>query len=417
MAGNQLGKTLSGGMEMSMHLTGKYPDWWEGHRFDHPIRAWASGNSSETTRDNPQRVLLGDSPEQWGTGSLPASCILDVKRAKGVSDAADIVTVRHSSGGISTLKFKTYDQGREKWQGVPIHVVWFDEEPPADVYSEGVTRTNATQGITYITATPLMGMTHVVRLFYPEVNDEAKSLVMMTIYDAGHFTEKQIEEIIAKTPAHEVESRTKGKPMLGEGLIFPVPHSELSVEPFDIPSHWSRIIGLDFGWDHPTAGSLCAWDRDTDCFYVTASYKQSREVIAIHSAALKSWGDYPVAWPHDGYKHDHSSGDQISMLYRQHGLKMLPEHATNIGGGFGVEAPVQEMLEAMLTGKFKIFSHNQILFDEMGQYHRKNGQIVKLYDDVISSVRYAWMMRRYSKVKMNKPMPSTTGMDYQPFLN
>ena len=60
MAGNQLGKTLSGGMEMAMHLTGNYPEWWQGHRCDHPIRAWAAGNSSETTLDNPQRVLLGD---------------------------------------------------------------------------------------------------------------------------------------------------------------------------------------------------------------------------------------------------------------------------------------------------------------------------------------------------------------------
>tara|TARA_R110000851_G_scaffold38979_1_gene99592 strand:+ start:614 stop:1867 length:1254 start_codon:yes stop_codon:yes gene_type:complete len=417
MAGNQLGKTLSGGMEMAMHLTGNYPDWWEGHRFTHPIRAWASGNSSETTRDNPQRVLLGDSPEQWGTGSLPASSVLEVKRAKGVSDSADIVTVRHSSGGVSTLKFKTYDQGREKWQGVPVHVVWFDEEPPADVYSEGVTRTNATQGITYITATPLMGMTHVVRLFYPEVSDEAKSLVTMTIYDAGHYTPKQIEEIIAKTPLHEVEARTQGKPMLGEGLIFPVPESELVVDPFEIPSHWSRIIGVDFGWDHPTAACLCAWDRDDDAFYITAAYKQRREVIAIHAAALKVWGNYPVAWPHDGYKHDQSSGDQIATIYRNHGLKMLPEHATNISGGFGVEAPVQEMLEAMLTGKFKIFSHCKPLLDEIGQYHRKSGKIVKLYDDVISSARYAWMMKRYAKTETKRLMVESTGLDYNPLMN
>ena len=417
MAGNQLGKTLSGGMEMAMHLTGNYPDWWQGRRFEHPIRAWAAGNSSETTRDNPQRVLLGDAPEIWGTGSLPASSIVEVKRAKGVSDAADIISVRHSTGGISTLKFKTYDQGREKWQGVPVHVVWFDEEPPADVYSEGVPRTNATQGIAYITATPLMGMTHVVRLFYPEPVDEAKSLVTMTIHDAGHYTQAQIDEIIAKTPPHEVEARTQGKPMLGEGLIFPVPHSEIMVDPFEIPTHWARIIGMDFGWDHPTAGALCAWDRDSDCFYVTATYKQRREVIAIHAAAINGWGKYPVAWPHDGYKHDQTSGEQIAMLYRNHGLRMLPEHATNVSGGIGTEAPVQEMLEAMITGKFKIFSHCQALLDELGQYHRKAGKIVKIYDDVISSVRYAWMMRRFANTSSKKIMPTETGIDYNPLYH
>jgi hypothetical protein len=295
--------------------------------------------------------------------------------------------------------------------------VWFDEEPPSDVYSEGVTRTNATQGITYITATPLMGMTHVVRLFYPEPVDEAKSLTTMTIYDAGHYTPKQIEEIIAKTPAHEVEARTQGKPMLGEGLIFPVPHSEITVDPFEIPAHWPRIVGMDFGWDHPTAAAFCAWDRDADCFYVSSTYRQNREVIAIHAAAIKAWGSYPVAWPHDGYKHDQSSGDQLAMLYRTHGLRMLPEHATNLSGGFGIEAPVQEMLEAMLTGKFKIFAHNKILFDELSQYHRKAGKIVKIYDDVISSVRYAFMMRRFAAVKMSKIRPIETGLDYNPLLH
>ena len=105
------------------------------------------------------------------------------------------------------------------------------------------------------------------------------------------------------------------------------------------------------------------------------------------------------------------------MLYRQHGLKMLPEHATNISGGFGVEAPVQEMLEAMLTGRFKVFSTAQPFLDELGQYHRKAGKIVKLYDDVISSVRYAWMMRRFSSERMKKIRPSQTGMDYNPIFH
>jgi phage terminase large subunit-like protein len=402
-------------MELAIHATGNYPEWWQGHRFDRAIRSWAAGNSSETTRDNPQRQLLGYTPELWGTGSLPASSIIDVKRAKGVTDAADLITVRHRTGGISTIKFKSYDQGREKWQGVPIDLVWFDEEPPIDIYTEGTTRTNATQGIAYITATPLLGMTEVVRMFYPEPVDRMKGLITMTIYDAGHYTPEQIQEIIDKTPLHEVEARTKGKPMLGEGLVFPIAQSEISVEPFEIPGHWARIIGLDFGWDHPTAAVSAAWDKDADTFYITAAYKQSREVIPIHTSAIKPWGPYPVAWPHDGYKHDSSSGEQIATIYRQHGLKMLPEHATNLVGGFGVEAPVQEILEAMLAGRFKIFSHLGVLFDELTQYHRKNGQIVKLYDDTISAMRYAWMMRRYAKVALRKPAAKVIGMDYSPF--
>src|SRR5262245_10705883 len=40
MAGNQLGKTLAGGFEAAMHATGRYPDWWQGKRFDRPVNAW-----------------------------------------------------------------------------------------------------------------------------------------------------------------------------------------------------------------------------------------------------------------------------------------------------------------------------------------------------------------------------------------
>lgn len=414
MAGNQLGKTVAGGFEMAIHATGLYPDWWEGRRFDHPVRCWAAGNSSETTRDNPQRVLLGDTPEVWGEGAIPASKIVDVKRAKGVSDAADIILVRHTSGGVSTIKMKSYDQGREKWQGVPIHVMWFDEEPPKDIYGEGTTRTNATNGISYITATPLMGMTEVVRMFYPEPVDDYKYLQLMTIYDAEHYSPEQIEEIIAKTPPHEVEARTLGKPLLGEGLIFPVGREQISVEPFPIPPHWVHIIGIDFGWDHPTAAAHCVWDKDSDCFYVTAIHKASRQVIPIHAAHIRAWGKHPVAWPHDGYKHDNMSGVQVADQYRQHGLLMLPEHATNIQGGYGVEAPIQEMLEAMLSDRLKVFSHLEVLFSEMEQYHRKAGRVNAVYDDAISAVRYAWMMRRMARPEQKLVLPESYGEDYDP---
>lgn len=415
MAGNQLGKTVAGGAEMAFHLTGHYPDWWPGKRFDHPVRAWAAGNSSETTRDNPQRVLMGDTPDQWGQGYIPKSAILDIKRAKGVSDAVDICIVKHKSGGSSFVKFKSYDQGREKWQGVPVHVVWFDEEPPKDIYSEGTTRTNATHGISYITATPLLGMTEVVRMFYPTPADSSKALTNMTIYDAKHYSQEQIDEIIAKTPPHELDARISGKPMLGQGLVFPVARAILSVDSFPIPNHWKRIIGLDFGWDHPTAAANCAWDVDNDIFYVVGIYKESRQVIPVNAAAIRGWGPHPIAWPHDGFKHDMSSGQQIRDQYAQCNLLMLPEHATNAAGGYGVEAPIQEMLEAMLEGRFKVFSHLTPLFDEMEQYHRKDGKIVAAFDDAISATRYAWMMRRFARPFERKRMKLTRNDDYSPF--
>jgi phage terminase large subunit-like protein len=167
MAGNQLGKTLAGGFECAMHLTGRYPDWWTGRRYDRAVRLWAASVTGESTRDNPQRILLGPPAirDHWGTGAIPGDAIANTALGRNLADAVDNIVVRHACGGLSVLAFKAYGMGREKWQGETLDGVWFDEEPPLDVYMEGLTRTNATGGFTMVTFTPLLGVSGVVRLF------------------------------------------------------------------------------------------------------------------------------------------------------------------------------------------------------------------------------------------------------------
>jgi phage terminase large subunit-like protein len=170
MAGNQLGKTYCGGAEVSYHLTGNYPDWWPGRKFTRPIRAWAGSETWDVTRDGVQRILIGEPKDEgaFGTGLIPHKALTDWTRRQGAPDALDSVLVRHKNGGQSTLGFKSYDQGRTKWQADTLDIVWFDEEPPADIYTEGLTRTNATGGMVYLTFTPLMGMSDVVHQFIEE---------------------------------------------------------------------------------------------------------------------------------------------------------------------------------------------------------------------------------------------------------
>jgi len=167
MASNRFGKTECGAAEMAVHLTGQYPDWWLGKRFGAPVRAWAAGVTNDTTRDVVQAKLLGPPSrrEEWGTGYIPGATIGDVATARGVADACDTVSIRHRTGGFSTLGFKSYERGREKWQGAGLEVLWLDEEPPMDIYIEGLTRTNETGGIVYMTFTPLLGMSDVVHRF------------------------------------------------------------------------------------------------------------------------------------------------------------------------------------------------------------------------------------------------------------
>jgi len=129
IAGNQLGKTLAGSFELAMHLTGRYPDWWRGRRFDTPGRYWAAGETRLSTRDTVQKLLLGEpeKPEALGTGAIPGDAILATHRATSVANAIDAVTVAHVAGGASTLLFKAYEQGRGKWQGDTLQGVWFDQ--------------------------------------------------------------------------------------------------------------------------------------------------------------------------------------------------------------------------------------------------------------------------------------------------
>jgi len=232
----------------------------------------------------------------------------------------------------------------------------------------------------------------------PQIS-ESKYLVMAGWDDVPHLTATTKRELRASTPVHLRDARSKGIPTLGSGAIFPVDEESIKVSPFQIPNFWPRINGLDFGWDHPTAVAGCAWDRDNDVFYVTHGYKKSEAIPAIVSAAVKPWGAWvPVAWPHDGLQHDKGSGEQLARQYKSAGLNMLPERATFEDGTNGVEAGLMDMLERMETGRLKVFSTVPEWFDEFRLYHRKDGKVIKEFDDLISASRYGLMMKRYAKV-------------------
>lgn len=418
IAGNQLGKTVAGSFEAAMHLTGRYPDWWDGVRFESATTGWAGSLTSQGTRDTVQRLLLGR-PGEWGTGAIPADSIVEVKRSThGVSDSVDTVTVRHVDGGISRLTFKTYDQGRERWQGETLNFVWFDEEPPEDIYFEGLTRTNATAGIVWVTFTPLLGMSSVVKRFLVD-KAPGTQVTTMTIHDAEHYTKEQRDAIMAGYPAHEREARSMGIPTLGSGRIFPIAEEVLRETAIDIPPHWPRLVGLDFGWDHPTAAVWGAWDRDSDVVHVYDGYRVREATPLIHASAIKSRGEWiPVAWPHDGLQHDKGSGEQLAQQYKKYGANMLKEKATHPpkpgepegSGGNGVEAGLLDMLDRMQTGRLKVAAHLHDWWEEFRLYHRKDGKVVKEGDDLLSATRYMLMMLRHSALPVKKSQTIRTSV-------
>lgn len=397
MAGNQLGKTLSAAAETAMHATGLYPDWWDGIRFHHATRGWAASVNAELAVNGAQRLLYGPITAP-GTGMIPKDRIVDKKMARGVPNAIESLTVMHVSGDLSEIKFKGYSDGRESWQAETLDYIWFDEEPPMDVYMEGITRTNNTGGVVYLTFTPLLGLSEVVMRFRGDHQD--RKMVNMTIDDVGHYTADEKRKIIAQYLPHELDARTKGLPMLGEGMIFAIAEEMVAERTLvEIPDHWKQLVGLDFGWAHPTAAVRIAYDTENDCVHVISAYRQSKETPVIHAAAIKPWGLWiPVAWPRDGLQTDKGSGEQLAAIYRKEGLSLLTEFAQFPDKrGVGLEAGLLEMLQRMRTGRLKVDVNLDKWWDEFRMYHRKDGKIVDVHDDLICATRYAIMMLRYAR--------------------
>lgn len=397
MAGNQLGKTYAAGCETACHLTGLYPEWWEGKKFERATRGWAGSKNADVARDGAQRILLGPT-NALGTGTIPKDRILEIKKARGVPDAVESVLVKHTSGDQSLLVFKGYLDGREAWQAETLDFVWFDEEPPEDIYSEGLTRTNNTRGIAYLTFTPLMGMTKVVLRFWNK--EPGTILVMMTIDDVGHYSDEERAEIVRAYLPHERDARSKGIPTFGSGKVFTTDEDFLLEPPLvEIPDHWPQIIGLDFGWDHPTAASRIVIDPENDIYHLASAYRQRQQTPVIHASAIKKWGNWiPVAWPKDGLQTDKGSGLQLAQIYRDEGLAMLSEYAQFPDKrGNGVEAGLIEMQQRMDDGRFKVSNQLRDWIDEYRMYHRIDGKINAVNEDLICSTRYAVMMARYAQ--------------------
>src|SRR5574340_39067 len=409
MAGNQIGKTYCAAMETAMHLTGRYPDWWKGHRFLRPVEILVGSNTNETARDICQRELFGDPTDErrLGTGTIPIDCIGKVTRNAGVPNAIDSAIVKHVSGGNSKVHIRAYEQGFKKFMGIRFDVGWCDEEPPIEIWSQFLRATFARpHAILYLTFTPEEGMTQVVSQFTNDLKP-GQALITATWDDAKHMTEEVKQQRLAALPAHEREMRSKGVPLMGAGLVFPVSDEQIIVEPFEIPRHWRRIVGIDFGWDHPFGAAQLAWDLDSDVVYVISDYREAKAIPAIHAAAISKWGDWiPVAWPHDGLNAEKRTGSALIQAYRDEKINVLPWKATNPPGpgqkegegGNSVEAPLMDMLSRMETGRWKVFSTCKHSLEEKRMYHRdNNGKLVKLADDVISASCYAYMMRRHAR--------------------
>jgi phage terminase large subunit-like protein len=391
MAANRVGKTESGGgYETVLHLTGRYPSWWEGRRFDHPVDWWTAGDTKETVRDIIQFKLLG--PENaWGTGLIPGDDLIQVQKRPNGNGAVDYVTVKHVSGGVSRLAFKSYDQGREAFQGTEKHGIWLDEESNEGVRAECVMRLMTTGGLLIETFTPLRGLTPIVLKYLGDdaevpqdrvARNEDRAIVMAGWDDVPHLSADQKRRMLAEAEPHLRDSRSKGVPAIGSGAIYPVPEEQIVCDDFEIPAHWPRAYGMDVGWNC-TAAAFGALDRDADVLYLYSLHYQGQQEPSSHAAGIKARGEWiPGTIDPASRGRNQKDGENLLELYTDLGLLLTPANNSR-------ESGLYEVHQRLATGRLKVFRSLKPWLAEYRIYRRdERGQVVKQKDHAMDATRY-----------------------------
>ncbi len=279
--GNRSGKTECGAVETVYMARGVHP-----YRENKDnVFGWVVSLSQQVQRDVAQAKILHYLKESW---------IDDVTMLSGKKDSLkygviDQIRVKNVFGGISVIGFKSCDQGREKFQGSSLDFVWFDEEPPKDVYDECRMRVVDKRGDVFGTMTPLKGLTFIHDEIYLNVHKNKEVWYEFMEWDDNPYLDKEeIESLTDSLSEDQLESRKYGRFKHSSGLIYPEFDENVHVlkEPFNPPREWQDIISIDPGLNNPLSAHWYCVDYD-DNVYVVAEHYEAGKDIAYHSDKIK----------------------------------------------------------------------------------------------------------------------------------
>lgn len=393
-AGNRVGKTLAGCMEVVFHLTGLYPVWWEGKRFTTNNDWWVAGVSSETVTKILQPYFLGP-VGKFGTGLIPKHCIdfESLTDARKATTTVGTVRIRHKNGNYSSLSFKSYEQGQDSFQGVACSI-FLDEEPGnIAVYRESLMRTMTGGNILLMTFTPLKGNSEVIQSWFPHGDvtasgdmGDGKWVSSAGMDDVKHLSPEKVEMILKSYPPFQRTARRFGLPTLEQGAIFPIEESNYVIEPFEIPKHWPKAYGFDVGRN--TGATWIALDRDSGTIYTYSEMFISEGLPSTHAQGIQARGKW-VKGAIDTASRGRSPTDGQNLYQQYIDLGLNIQNADK-----AVESGLYEMLELLSSGRLKVFNTCQFLLKEIRGYRRDDkGQIIKKNDHLCDAWRYAIFTR------------------------
>lgn len=404
------GKSLSMSYETAYHLTGKYPENFEGKRFNKPIKMWAVGMTTQQCTDVLQALLVGtnnvkgdmSANPNFGTGAIPKDDLVISSIQKDGARLESILVKHYNKygeyDGDSEISFKACSQGQEAFAGATLEIVWLDESPPNNaltLYTELLQRVRTTKGLVVITATPDWGETDLVKKFINSVSPQ-EYMLTVSMYDSPLYTDEDVEQAKLEIPEYLHDAKIYGKPSSGSGAIFPFAFDRMVEAPFKIPDEWKHVAAVDIGWSDPT---VCTWVAMSPekVFHVYATYAKAEDVPAVHAQAIRSrGGDIPLILPADANKSSSTNGETAYKLYKE----LLPDQVQydtfyNFKSFEGkknirLEAGFDLMRIIMREDRLRFFSDlDPELLKQLKNYRVDNGRIPERGNDYVDSLRYA----------------------------
>ena len=289
--GNRSGKTECGAVECVYMARGIHP--YRENRAD--VCGWVVSLSAQVQRDVAQKKILRYLRRDW----IEEIVMLSGRKDAPESGVIDFIRVKNVFGGHSVIGFKSCDQGREKFQGTSLDFVWFDEEPPQDIYWECRMRVLDRRGDLFGTMTPLKGRTFVyTEIFLNRGNDPEVWYEFMEWSDNPYLDSDELKMLESCMDEKTLQSRRLGRFAAAEGLVYPeFDESVHVIEPFSVPKEWQDTLSIDPGLNNPLSAHWYCVDYD-DNVYVIAEHYQAGKDVDYHAEKIKEISD-TLGWKRD----------------------------------------------------------------------------------------------------------------------
>ena len=394
--GNRSGKTECGAVEVIYMARGCHPY----REIGKSTNGWVVSLSTQVQRDVAQSKILYYLNPDW---------IVDVVMSSGRKDnyangVIDYILIRNIYGGVSKIGFKSCDQGREKFQGTSLDYVWFDEEPPYDIYCECRMRVLDKDGDIFGTMTPLKGMTFVYdEIYMNKFNDPNIWCEFMQWDDNPFISERAKNSMKQSMSADELKSRQYGEFMEMGGRVYPEFDENVNViEPFDIPYEWQDRLSIDPGLKNPLSCHWYAVDYDGNIYVVAEHYDREKD-IGYHSEAIHRISD-SLHWHRNSNgmiealidsaanQTTLASSKSVSDLFYEHGI--LVNTHVNKDVFSGIQRVKSYLKNSQGETKLYIFNTCKNLIREIKSYRWGKGDSpVKEDDHSMDELRYYIMSR------------------------